>query len=240
MKKRYILWMGVLLAFAFTACNDDNEKLFSGEPSLYLDLTSSQLDSMTCSFMNVSEDQIVVELPIVLAGYAAPDKDRVFYLKIDEENTTAVPGKHYAALQEQYVLPKGELRVNVPITFLYEHALDTLAVRLSLSLEPSADFVPGIPYRQHVTIISSNLLPFILPANWNYYYSRFFGPYSKTKHRYILNVLKLNEIMNFENFAEWYYLSEGVKSAYGMEMNNFFREHTIEDENGQVIEPWIK
>ena len=240
MKKIFVLWIGILSVLCFAACDDNHEQFYSGEPSLYLDLSDSQLDSMMCSFMTTSENQIRVELPVVLAGYAVADQDRVFRLKIDEGITTAVAGKHYQALQEQYVLPKGEYQVKVPVTFLFDHELVSVAVRLALSLEISEDFVPGIPYRQKVLIISSNVLPFISAENWTSRYSSYFGPYSKTKHRYILSELKLHETVNFEDVTAWSRLPVNLRSAYGMEMNNFFREHHILDENNQLIEPWIK
>ena len=83
----------------------------------------------------------------------------------------------------------------------------------------------GISYRQEATIVSSNLLPPI--PYWDGYYSSYFGPYSRVKHRYILSELKLNK------------LNSSQKTAYGMQMNNFFAENEIYDEYGQRIEPWM-
>ena len=95
----------------------------------------------------------------------------------------------------------------------------------------------GISYRQEATIVSSNLLPPI--PYWDGYYSSYFGPYSRVKHRYILSELKLNTFVKFEDYTEWNKLNSSQKTAYGMQMNNFFAENEIYDEYGQRIEPWM-
>ena len=93
----------------------------------------------------------------------------------------------------------------------------------------------GISYRQEATIVSSNRLPPI--PYWDGYYSSYFGPYSRVKHRYILSELKLNTFVKFEDYMEWSNLNRTQKTAYGMQMNNFFAENEIYDEHGQRIEP---
>lgn len=238
MKKIYKPLCAIWILLLAIACDDNQEKFYSGEPSLYLDLTNTQLDSIVSSFMNVSEDRIVIELPVVLSGYAV-DKDRSFRLKVDTEKSTAIVGKHYQALEEQYTIEKGKYSVNVPVTLLYDRELDSVTVRLLLRLETTDEFSAGVPYRQQVMIVSSNLLPAINPVNWNGFYSYYFGEYSKVKHRYILSVLKLNDTMHFEDVMEWYKVPSYLKSAYSIEMNNFFANNNIPDENGNRIEPWI-
>lgn len=237
MKSLYISYIGLLIFLFFTACDDENQKMFDGAPGLHLDLTSADLDSIVCSFMNVSEDHIVVQLPVQLTGYVA-DKDRTFKMEVDPKNTTAKAGVHYEALADEYVLKKGDWQVEVPVTFKYTRELDSVAVRLTLVLKPSEDFVSDISYRQQVTLIASNLLPVIPEDNW-WAYESYFGTYSQVKHRYILSELKLNTIMNFEIIEDWYYWNEDLKGAYGQTMNNFFATHEIYDENNQRIEPWI-
>ena len=43
----------------------------------------------------------------------------------------------------------------------------------------------------------------------------------------------------FEDYMEWSNLNRTQKTAYGMQMNNFFAENEIYDEHGQRIEPWM-
>ena len=51
--------------------------------------------------------------------------------------------------------------------------------------------------------------------------------------------LKLNTFVKFEDYMEWSNLNRTQKTAYGMQMNNFFAENEIYDEHGQRIEPWM-
>ena len=50
---------------------------------------------------------------------------------------------------------------------------------------------------------------------------------------------KLNTFVKFEDYMEWSNLNRTQKTAYGMQMNNFFAENEIYDEHGQRIEPWM-
>lgn len=231
--KRYYIYL--MIALIFTSCQDENEKLFSGERSMHFALSMTQLDSIVVSFVSVTENQYVIQLPIELAGYA-PDSDCSFSLEVDQEHSTAVAGTHYLPLAENYTFPKGGYAVNIPVTMLCTGEMDSLTFRLALKLQSPAGFTEGIPYRQNVLITVSNQVPVVF--YWNYFYKPIFGAYSKVKHRYILSELHLKYIPD-----EW---SEILKEdsnewmAYGIKMNNFFKEHVIYDENKQRIEPWLK
>lgn len=238
MKTKYLLPMLCLLVYLFVSCDDNQQQLFSGETSIHFALSGNELDSISRSFLNTSDNQIVVELPVELDGYAKQDYN--FRLKINEEQTTAVVGKHYDALAELYQIKKGEYSVRVPVTMNYTLDLDTVAVKLVVDLETDDPLVAGIPYRQQAVIVCSNLLPTIAANLWKNFYASYFGTYSKVKHRYILSELKLNTIIDFENWNDWYYnIKTEQKKAYGQYMNNFFADHEIYDEYNQRIEPWM-
>lgn len=233
--KKYFLWTVLgIWTIILCSCNDDNEKLFIGMPGLHFALPMNNLDSMVYSFTSISDNHIVVNLPVELEGYAGY-ADRPFAIRVNQEGTSAVAGKHYEALEENYLLEKGQYSMNVPVTLLYSGDLDTVSVKLTLEIVSGNDFTEGIPYRKKAVLICSNQLPPI--KFWNAFYQFYFGPYSKTKHRYILSELKLtvlvddfNELSTF-NRLEW--------EAYGRQMNNFFRDNIINDEYGNRIEPWI-
>ena len=234
--KRY-LWViiGVLFSAMVCACDDSNEKMYSGDSTLYLDLSSTELDSVVCSFVGTSENRKLLNIPVEITGYSAP-VDRSFGLRVDEENTTAVAGKHYEALLDQYVLEKDAYGVNIPVTILYSGDLDSVIVRLVLELVPGSGFSAGIPYRQKVTISISNQLPEVV--YWDAIYRPYFGEYRKVKHRYMLSELKLERL---EDSVDFYYsMDDKLWTAYGLHMNNYFAEHEIYDEYGNLIEPWIK
>lgn len=234
--KKYI-WISIAFAMALLAygCDDNYEKMYNGETTLYLNLSETQLDSMAYSFVGTVENKIVVDIPVEITGYAA-SYDRSFYLKVDASKSTAVAGKHYEPLKEEYVLEKDKYTVNVPVTLLYSGDLDSVIVRLALELQPGKDFTPGISYRQEALISFSNLVPTI--KLWSAIYQSYFGDYSKVKHRYMLSELKLKEL---EDSVDFYYsMDRKLWAAYGLHMNNFFAEHQIYDEYNRLIEPWIK
>lgn len=232
--KKYFLWtvLGIWTMILYS-CNDDNQKLFSGTSGLHFALPTNNLDSVVYSFTTTSDNRIVVNLPVELEGYAG-DADRPFGIRVNQEGTNAVAGKHYEALKENYLLGKEQYSINVPVTLLYSGDLDSLSVKLTLEIVTGNDFTEGIPYRQKTVLICSNQVP---PVQfWDYYYEFHFGVYSKTKHRYILSELKLTALLDTE---EVYSLNELEWKAYGIQMNNFFRDHIINDEYGDRIEPWI-
>ncbi|WP_455511166.1 DUF4843 domain-containing protein [Butyricimonas paravirosa] len=233
--ERYIWTLVVLLSLSLCGCDDNNEKMYSGDSTLYLNLSSTELDSVVCSFVETTENKIIVNIPVEITGYAAP-VDRSFGLRVNEANTTAIAGKHYEALQDQYILEKNAYSMNVPVTILYSGDLDSLTMRLELELVPGGDFAAGIPSRQKVMLSISNQVPTVV--YWSYIYASYFGKYSKVKHRYMLSELKLKKL---EDSIEYYYSADRkLLEAYGLHMNNFFAEHQIYDEYGKLIEPWIE
>lgn len=225
----------MLFAACLCGCDNNNEKMYSGDNTLYLNLSVTELDSIVCSFAGTSENRLVVNIPVEITGYASA-LDRTFGLRVIAENTTAVAGKHYEALPDEFVLKEGTFSVNIPVAVLYSPDLDKSTVRLALELVAGEGFSTGIPYRQRVTICISNQLPDVVL--WAALYRPYFGEYSKVKHRYMLSELKLEKL---EDSIDFYYSMDlKLWAAYGLHMNNFFAEHEINDEYGNLIEPWIK
>lgn len=235
MKTYHIGIMGWLLLAFLSACDDNKEKLYEGEASLHLNLAGNQLDSMTYSFVGTTADSMVVQIPVELAGYAVA-YDRPFRLVVNEELTTAVAGRHYDPLPAALTLEKDCYSTQVPVKIRNAGDLDTVTVKLVLDLEPGDDFSAGISRRQRATIVYSNRVPTI--EFWDFLYFRYFGAYSKLKHRYILSELKLEKL---EDNLEFFYdeMDESVWNAYGMHMNNYFSEHEVNDEYGRRILPWF-
>lgn len=235
MKKYTGFVIGLLAALLAGSCDDNYEKIYSGDASLYFNLALSDLDSVSYSFIGQTENKMVADIPVEITGYASAE-NRPFRIRVNTERTTAVAGKHYEALKDQYVLEKGKYSVMIPVTLLYSGDLDNSSVRLVLDLEGGEGFSAGIPYRQEVTISFSNRVPVI--KNWSTIYASYFGDYSAVKHRYILSELKFEKLEDSITF--YYEMDRTVWDAYGQFMNNFFAANVINDEHGQRIEPWIQ
>lgn len=236
MKSRYFK-IALCCSILLCGCKENEEKFFDGDTTIHFELAKNQLDSMVYSFTNTAENFITANLPVQIAGYA--DRDYIFKLKIDVQQTTAQVGKHYEAIAESYTIKSGTYKINIPVKLLLSDDLNDGSVRLSFTIEPVNFMVGGISYLQKAVIVSTNDVANIDEEDWEYYYYNIFGEYSRTKHRYILSVLKLNTWTVFEDLDKWLSLSENQLNAYSVEMNNFFTNNDIIDENGNKIEPWI-
>lgn len=229
--KSYKIWLwGVFLVFG-VACSQENEKMFDDQPTIYFNLKGVETDSILYSFAKTTAKEHVVEVPIEIAGYSA-GRDRRFKIVADEKRTTAKPEKHFKALEEYYVLPAGKFTTKVPVTFYCtDPLLDSVAVDLYLQILPTEDFGNGLADRQEARIQVSNLL--LMPKIWNAWWKRYFGPYSKTKHKLILEICKIDEIPDTNDGERFKW------QGYGLTMLNYFKEnYPVYDENGQIIEGW--
>ncbi len=222
---RYILIM--LLGLA--ACDTDNSMYYEGEAGLYF--AEGKVDSVIYSFTTTTESFIEVRLPVETLGRPV-GIDRNFIVQIDESESTAVEGEDYEGLQNLYVMPANLCSSEVVFRLLYTPKLDEGSVRITLTLENSDIFPDILPEKRRMQVIWTNEL--ILPVameDWDWFYGRYFGPYSKVKHRYILSVLGLTELPDKFDGARMYYM--------GLKLNNYFADHEVYDEHGNLIETWI-
>ena len=228
--KNYYFILGLMI-LCWQGCSNEEEKLFSDTATIYFDLSDSQLEGIVYSFAKTTATEHVVEVPVEIAGYAS-DHDRKFLVKVDPERSTAVEGKHYKALEAYYTLPPGEFATSVPVTVMSEdRLLDSVEVCLTLQLLPEGDFVNRRSDRQEAEIRISNILQ--KPAIWDQVYGRkYFGPYSRTKYKLILEVCKIDEL------PAWGHANRYKLMGLGMAMQNYFTEnYPVYDENGKIIEP---
>lgn len=225
----YIVWM---LLF-FSACQTDNLKVYEGEAGLYF-VTSNGRDSILYSFNAVKENYLDVHIPVEALGIPV-NQERKFSVRVAEDGTNAVEGVDYEGLLDEYVFDAGSCASEVSFRLLYKPELDNGSVRLNLELQTSSIFPDVLAEKKYMKVIWSNEL--FVPGgldDWDWWYGRFFGSYSKTKHRYILNVCGLDELPDVtsgENIDVMWY--------YGMIMNSYFEENEVYDENGKLIETWI-
>lgn len=219
----------------FAACQTDNLKVYEGEAGIYF-VTLNGRDSVVYSFNAVTGDYLDVSIPVEALGIPV-DYERKFLVRVDENGTNAVEGVDYEELQDEYTFAAGACSSEVKFRLLYKPALDSVSMRLNLELQTSSVFPDVLVEKQHLKVIWSNEL--FVPGgldDWDWWYGRFFGSYSKTKHRYILSVCGLDELpdvtsADFTDYNSMFY--------YGMIMNNYFEENEVYDENGKLIESWI-
>lgn len=219
----------LIMLLSLVACETDNSMFYKGEAGLYF-VDGGDVDSVVYSFTTTTESFIEVRLPVETLGRPV-DIDRNFTVQIDETESTALEGEDYEGLQNFYVMPANSCSSEVVFQLLYTSKLDNGPVRITLELESSDIFPDILPEKRRMQVIWSNELIVPVPMeDWDWFYGRYFGPYSKVKHRYILSVLGLTELPDKFD-ARMYYM--------GLKVNNYFADHEIYDENGNLIETWI-
>lgn len=222
--------MAIFVSWIFASCSDSNEKFYSDTATLYFNLSGSQVDSIVYSFAKTTAKMHIVEIPVEIAGYKT-DYDRHYKVVVDESRTTAKKGLHYEALEEYYTLEAGRFKDSLPIVvYATDRLLDSVEVYLQVRIEPTDDFSHLTLDRQTARVKVSNMLQ--KPSIWNGVYGpKYFGPYSRVKHKLIL------EVCQVEDLPAWGAANRQLMMAMGWRMQTYFREnYPVYDENNQVIE----
>ena len=227
-KVNYII---ISFCFALLAACSDNEKMYDGSTAIYFNLSGNEVDSIVWSFAKTTDTLHVIDIPLEITGYPA-DYDRYFQIVVDKDLSTAEEGKHFQTLDNSYLLPSDEFAVNLPLTvYSTDKLLDSVTVDIVLRVIPNSDFPNTFSDRQSARVRLSNMLT--KPAMWDNVYGRkYFGTWSKTKYKLILQVCEIDELPVYNGPNR--YLLKG----YGMKMQNYFREnYPVYDENNQIIDP---
>lgn len=225
---RYIF---CLLSLCFlAACSRTDENFFHDEASIYF----AGDQDIDFTFTKYRGNEATLLIPLEIGGYKTA-QPRTVGIEVVSDSTTAVAGLHYEALPAKVTLPADSFMYHLPVKlFNTDPKLKTEKVRLFLRLVPNENFQSGIFDKQEVSIEISDIL--VKPAIWDAVYSRFFGVYSQTKHRKILEICNIAEIPDEYDGGSYNYKWD----AYGRAVNNYFKVNYPQyDENNQVIEPWL-
>ena len=211
MKK--ILYVIGFWCLLLAGCQENEMNTFDHNGAVYFQLASNWsdgVDSVVYSFAGKVIEQDTIWLQVDLMGEAV-DHDRSVKLAVDAENTTAVEGTHYAALQPSYILPAGAYQMQIPVV-LYnkDPQLEEQSFQLAIQLEPTQDLQLGLTARTKARIVLTAML--VKPSYWESQY---------TREEFIAN-------------AEWWI-------AAGTYMDNYFYENypIIDPETNMPIEPWL-
>lgn len=202
----------IVLILCLVGCREADEYLFSDVGRIQLEDTSA----LTYSFVYVPSEKIrdTIKIPVNVIG-GPQDRLRklclsqiteydVFYVKDEHGNVTdsirtevinrAIPGVHYVDFQDTEMekllcVEPNEIKTDIPVILLRDTSLKTHEVRLGLKLEISADFQLGESIYLKRTIVISDLLA--KPSKWNFLCDLFLGKYSKVRHQFMIDVLKM-------------------------------------------------
>lgn len=232
--KKINLLITVLLITIVSSCNTEEEKFFNDQPTIYFKISETQRDSILLSFAKTTAKEMIYEIPVEIAGYAATNQ-RKFKVAVDEKITTATVGTHYKALEAEYTIEPNAFTGKIPVTFYCTDAtLDEKFVHLALRIVPTDDFGCGMADRQLCKLSVSNIL--LKPGSWDGWWSRYFGVYSKVKHKIILEQCNISEIPDSPEGNKRYRWQ-----GYGNVVLNYCKEnYPVYNENNQIIEPnWV-
>ncbi|WEK38126.1 MAG: DUF4843 domain-containing protein [Candidatus Pseudobacter hemicellulosilyticus] len=173
--------------FLFFACKKAEEQKYDSRDNIYLDLYGSNRDSILYTFAYTPEIQAdTLGIPVRIAGLrtdtSAGTEDREFILKAELDSSTAVPGKHFKALESVYHIKKGTGYTEVPlIIYNTDPLLQEQSVTLHFRLYSSKDFGVNIPKLVFGKLVLSSKLE--RPGFWGMWFGDY---YSRTKHEIFL------------------------------------------------------
>lgn len=192
-----ILWIGLCL---IQGCEKELEK-YNGTEGVYF---GSSIPASSAEFINIAGDTSAVKIRIMTTG-RVKDYDRNFRLVIDNDSTTAVAGREYTPPAESQLIKAGTCYTDVVIPVYRTEFLKKEELRFHLKLEPTSDFVIGIPIwferspefdaDRHIVRMSDFI---VRPEIWNGYESSidhsekgYWGVFSEKKYRLICEKFNL-------------------------------------------------
>ena len=144
-------------------------------------------DSLIFSFAPyISEiKEITMDSRVFITGETA-DKDRTVTIAVDNEKTTA--SENHYSFNGSLIIKAGEHYADLPVTLLRTDDLRSKRVKLVLKITEGGDITPGVKEWSKLSIIWSDMIS--KPANWENM-TEFFGTYSDTKYRFIIDILEI-------------------------------------------------
>lgn len=95
-------------------------------------------------FVRIAKDVVEFPVSVTITG-PVKDYDRVFSLEVNPDSTTAILGKHYEALQRDWIVPAKASTINVKVKLKRTADLQTSPVTLGLKLVATKDFELAFP-----------------------------------------------------------------------------------------------
>lgn len=189
-------------------------------------------DSLEFSFSAYPSEitDMAMTMTLYVMGNAA-DTDRKAVINVVAERTTA-EAAHYT-LPNEVIVPAGKLSADFDIVLHRTTDLQTKNARLYITIAPSADFLPGVVEQNHFLIKWNDQLS--KPKNWDSELKEFFGDYSLTKYRFIIEVTGISKFSTAD-------MTWSLLNNYRIRLNNALNEYNalnpgrpLTDEYGKLV-----
>ncbi len=213
MKTRYLMSLAILNTALFLASCSKDIMEYQNDPRVYFyeranDLNNTRITSKSFSFLPLASDILRDTFKIKVKTMGVPaDYDRVVRGKTVADSTTAVEGENYDFIDG--IVKAGDTEGYLYVLLYRTADIKNKTVDLKMRIAETRDFKPGV---EEDTVFflrwSDNL---VKPSNWDAGPNYFFGTYSNTKYRFIIDVLGITEF-NLQT-STYFPLTEGQYSA---------------------------
>lgn len=227
------LYLAFIIFTALFACEND-PYYFNSEARLRMEgpeIWTLGTDSLAFSFANYSSEitDTTFNVTVYVMGETS-DLARTAEFGIDPSISTADASMY--SFPETLTIPAGKLSANLPVTVYRTEALKSAQVSLYIKVNENDDFKIGVNEQNHLLLKWSDILS--KPNNWNDL-EEFFGEFSLTKYRFIIDVLNIGTFDTNE-------LSWAQMKNYQIELAEALRLYNeanpgnpLTDENGNLI-----
>lgn len=225
----------ICLITLFAACQKDDILVYKGKDKVninYKDMENLNKDSIDIAYGFISDQKKVIDLKLLLMGYAK-DYDREVKVSVTSKDG-ATAGTHYE-IPTPIIIPKGEVQKTVPLTILRPVDLMQNGPRsFSLQIINSKDLEPGIQTTLFVRISDD------IPEKWvgdeKWFMNKiaeYFGECSKTKYLFIYKEL------NIWDFSAWSFYGMMGDTKKFLPAKRILKERlaTYEAQNGPLTDP---
>lgn len=177
------LWLGAV--GLLTSCEQKGIEIYEDKPGVSFEATQTSY-----SFMDhPGIDQDTLKLTVLLSGLSR-DYDRVVKVDVLRDTTTTASEESYELLNG--VIRQDEYKGVIPIVLKYTADLDTAIRKLTVTLLETEDFQEiGLGVTTFQILFSARV---IKPDNWDPWLYRYFGNYSDSWYRFILEVTNMTSI----------------------------------------------
>ncbi len=232
-KSLYILFFTI--ALSLSSCNNED---FLWQDATYARIYGPkewtlETDSLIFSFApyNTSIKEYVINAKIFIIGSVSKIPLTV-RIEVDPASTAST--SHYS-FPESVTIPAGSHFVEFPISLKRTSDLTSKQVKLILRISDSGDIGKGVKEFNQLKLTWSDMIS--KPTNWTLL-TEFFGNYSNTKYRFIIDVLGIGIF----TYGETNGMTWGEMNYYRMKMiealtayNAAHPGNPLTDENNQIV-----
>jgi len=213
-----------------TSCSHDEEFFYQDQPRIRIEgpsIWALGSDSLEYSFLTNSEDTVHMDATLHIMG-SQVDHDRIANIEVIADKTTA--SSNLYEVPSQVTIPANTTKAFCTIILKRGEILKTKGVRLYVKVNASSDFQVGVIEQDHLILKWNDMLT--KPKNWSTL-SEYFGTYSDTKYRFIIQTLGTSEY----DTTDWA-LMMNYKMVLTSALNEYNAVHPgapLTDENGVLV-----